>query len=1080
MNRRQFALQCDLCDLWVHIKCNKLDRQDYAYLGKQSEPWYCLNCTSDIFPLNKGPVNCNEPLRNSPFIETFKNLNKVINDSNVNNEDPVSLTDCQYLDITELNNIKLKMPKSFSMFHLNIASLSKHFDDFNALLSVLNFEFDVIGLSETRFKKGVIPAGNLDLENFFFEHTATESSAGGTGLFISKKLSYKPRPDLTIYKKGQLESTFIEIINKDSSNIIIASIYRHPCMPLEDFNEHFLSTLLMRLSSEHNKRIYLMGDFNVDLLKAENHTQSLNFLNLLESGNLVPKILLPTRVTLRTNTLIDNIFTNQVDSEMISGNLSCTISDHLPQFLIVPSDVYTEPETHNIKMRDMKNFNKENFLSDLRNINWDHLLETDRCDINHSFHQFLSTFNNILELHAPTKTASKKYLKQRKKPWITKGILRSIQKRNIIFREFKKCKSVERKKNLQAKYKTYRNQISLLLRTSKNMHLKAYFEANKKNSRKIWQGIRGLLSLKNNLNSSPNCIVSDGITLTDPTRIANCFNNFFTNIGNKIQNSVHSNHTDFTKYLKNSNENNFFSTPTDPTEVFDVISSLRGNKASGPNSIPHDVLQMVRADICEPLSNLINLSFSTGTYPILMKRAKITPIHKKGSGLNIDNFRPISLLSNINKLFEKLMFKRVYNFLSQQESFFKMQFGFRDKHSTTHALFSLTEAIRKALDDNNFVCGVFIDLKKAFDTVDHNILLKKLEHYGIRGLPNNWFKSYLTDREQYVSINGFESNVLKINIGVPQGSVLGPLLFLIYINDLHNAIKHSLVHHFADDTNLLHVNRSIRHLNRLLNLDLRSLCDWLKANKIALNATKTEVIVFRHPNKALPQEVKLKIDGKKLVPTHSVKYLGVYLDEFLTFKQHILDLISKLRRSNGMLSKIRHFVSEQTLRSIYFSLFESQLTYCCTVWGQKGNTHVDKIIPLQNSALRLITFSNFRASSKVLYERLEILQFRQHVELQNILFVNASLNQLAPKSLIDLFNLRRDIIGYGLRNNLRLERNIVRTSKYGIYSIKYQSILAWNKFVNLGVINRNNWPLSKIELCKCIKSHLLAPEAPVH
>ena len=184
---------------------------------------------------------------------------------------------------------------------------------------------------------------------------------------------------------------------------------------------------------------------------------------------------------------------------------------------------------------------------------------------------------------------------------------------------------------------------------------------------------------------------------------------------------------------------------------------------------------------------------------------------------------------------------------------FELQFGFRANHSTNHALFSLTETIRDALDNGNFACGIFIDLQKAFDTVDHEILLKKLEHYGIRGLANSWFKSYLTNRQQFVSINGFNSKSQTMKFGVPQGSVLGPLLFLIYINDLHKAIKFNAVHHFADDTNLLVTGKNLAVIQKKVNHDLKSLCTWLRANKISLNASKTELIIFRDPKKNYPR-----------------------------------------------------------------------------------------------------------------------------------------------------------------------------------------------------------------------------------
>ena len=217
--------------------------------------------------------------------------------------------------------------------------------------------------------------------------------------------------------------------------------------------------------------------------------------------------------------------------------------------------------------------------------------------------------------------------------------------------------------------------------------------------------------------------------------------------------------------------------------------------------------------------------------------------------------------------------------MNKYNCIYNLQFGFRDKHSTNHALIDITETIRSALDNDKTVCGIFVDLQKAFDTVNHEILIEKLNYYGIRGPANSWFKSYLNNRKQFVSINGFNSDTLNMPHGVPQGSVLGPLLFLIYINDLHLSIKHSKVYHFADDTNLLHINNSHKKLEKYLNFDLKYLHNWLLANKISLNCSKTELIFFHKPRKKTPQKTKIKINGKQLLHQHAIKYLGIYLDE---------------------------------------------------------------------------------------------------------------------------------------------------------------------------------------------------------
>ena len=322
-------------------------------------------------------------------------------------------------------------------------------------------------------------------------------------------------------------------------------------------------------------------------------------------------------------------------------------------------------------------------------------------------------------------------------------------------------------------------------------------------------------------------------TITDPTAMSNVFNNYFTSIAKKTNFNIKFSPKHYTDYLSYPNTNTFFLTPTDKNEISLIISSLDSHKSSGPNSIPVKILKLLKNDISQQLSDIFNMSFSTGQFPSVLKIAKVIPIHKKQSRVDYTNYRPISLLSNIEKIIEKLMYKRLSNFLDINNLIYSLQFGFRPKYSTTHALINLTESIWQSLDEGSFGCGIFVDLQKAFDTVDHKILLHKLEHYGIRGICNDWLKSYLSDGKQFVSVNGYNSDLMPVDCGVPQGSVLGPLLFLIYINDLHKAIQYCKVHHFADDTNLFHTSKSVKNLNELINRDMKHLNNWLGAYKIS-------------------------------------------------------------------------------------------------------------------------------------------------------------------------------------------------------------------------------------------------------
>ena len=1104
VNENHRAIECSLCGHWVHIKCNFLDSKDYAAFQDEKNDYksfFCLNCVSENLPfsllnntefsisVNKGVINSEDQVVD--FIPTsyqtnlFNQLNAAINnnafdlDTDLSGQsderDIIPSINCQYYSIDDFSAAKFSPSRNFSILHYNIHSIQCHIEEFRVALKMLDFNFDVICFSESKLHKDFAPKIDINIEGYHAPiSTPTESSKGGVLIYVNKNLHFKPRSDLNIYKSKELESAFIEIINEKGANDVVGVIYKHPCMPSPEFIDVHLRSIFDKTSSD-SKKLFIAGDFNFDLLNTSTHQDTFEFFDSMMSNFFLPVITLPTKINRGKNSLIDNIFTNHIHPDIKSGNLEINLSDgHLPSFIILPKQNQNHlPKKHNIHTRSNKNFNADNFTNDFLNVNWDEVIDIQSGDVNRSLNNFLSKFNNILDIHMPPRKISHKEFKQKYKPWISNDILSKIKAKNKILSRIRKCKDAARKSELQNQFNLIKNDITSSTRTGKKEYYRKYFTENKNNLRKVWKGIKEIINIKSKNFDSPTCLQVGDINITEPIAISNSFNEYFSTIADKIlEKRKYNGNKSFRDFLANRITENFIFADCDEIEVSKIISSLSPSKSSGPNGIPTHILQLLKNDISGILASIYNLSLSSGVHPDLLKISKTIPIFKKGSRLLVSNYRPISLLSNLNKILEKIVHSRLYTFLEDSSCIYALQFGFRKKHSTNHTLIDITESIRKALDDKKFACGVFVDLQKAFDTVNHNILISKLEHYGVRGTANNWFASYLNNRSQYVSILGFDSTTKNISHGVPQGSVLGPLLFLLYINDLHVAIRYSKVYHFADDTNLLNIGNSAKQIQKNVNSDLKTLYQWLLANKISLNCDKTEVIFFHKPGFVVP-EIKIKMNGLRIFPSKCIKYLGLYLDETLNGSFHC-DILSKtLKRASGMLAKARHYISPVDLKSLYFAIFSSHLTYGCQIWAQVLSSFNRKIFKLQNRAMRVITFSDLGVDSTPIFRDLKVLKLEDHIILQNCLFVHDALHHVSPQCFHDIFHYTNEVHSLHTRS-ISHDRLFVKPSstvRYGINSITSKCVSNWNHISS--TLNISLYALSRPKLKQVIRDHLL-------
>ena len=318
-------------------------------------------------------------------------------------------------------------------------------------------------------------------------------------------------------------------------------------------------------------------------------------------------------------------------------------------------------------------------------------------------------------------------------------------------------------------------------------------------------------------------------------------------------------------YLNQQQLGCFYLSSVTQTEFENEINQLKINKSVGPYSIPVSALKSLRHSLSKPLEILFNLSFTTSTVPEQFQIAKVIPVFKTGSQTCVNNYRPISLLSIFNKLLEKLMYKRLLSYINDKKILYNKQFGFRTQYSTDFAIMSIVDLIQRAIDNQKYSCGIFLDFSKALDTVNHSILFNKLEHYGVRGITKDCFLSYLSNRKQFVSIQNFESEYAYIKSGVPQGTVLGPLLFLLYINDFSNCSKILDFHLFADDSNLFYRDKNFKNMELILNQQLLKVSTWLGANQLSLNVSKSNFVIFHPPQKRLPFKIDISINNNLLM-----------------------------------------------------------------------------------------------------------------------------------------------------------------------------------------------------------------------
>ena len=863
-----------------------------------------------------------------------------------------------------------------------------------AFLSSLKHNFHSIVITETWNH-----VNNIDLchlENFDAVHTFRANSlpshggiGGGVSIFANSNF-YKIRKlsELSICNQ-HLETCVAEIFNPHTKYLyVVVGVYRPPSGIIRDFVDT-LETILSHPTIQ-NYTVILTGDMNIDI-SSDNNNHSDDYLTALNSFGFYSKITLPTRFSNNFNSAatLDHIFLNKI--KPTKGIVfAYDFSDHCGTSLFFETNEPRQNHGTKIFFRLCSDLNIASLEAAFTATNWDTLLNVNNPNI--QFENFHDYINTLYCQKCPLKT---KFVSEKKKnnPWVTANTLAKIRLKSELFK-MAKNNEISWQEN-----KMFKNRLNKEISRDKNTFYRNLFKNNQGNIKKSWSALKSLLgtdSCKKNRES----IFQGAKDEHEKINILNKFNNFFASVGQSLSDKIPFSNISPTANIRPLTQS-FYLSPVSEFEIKSIISNLKSTKTD-IDEIPVFLFKKLSHVLSYPISKLINSSFESGIFPEKLKVARITPIHKNGDHSSPSNFRPISSLPYLSKIYEKANSTRLLSFCAKYSIISKNQFGFQPKSSTCNALLKLTETLYESLNnlDHNFT--ILIDIKKAFDCVIHFILLQILPVYGIRGVPLLWYTSYLSNRRCYLERDGFKSSTETFNVGVPQGSILGPLLFILYINSIPQISNLLNTILYADDTTISTSEKNLNNLISTTNNELEKLSQWMISRKLTLNAEKTEFLVFSNRITSSDNWPVLQLQGVNITPSTSCKYLGVHLDNRLSYKNHIQYVKSKISKHAGILFRIRDQLPISTRLNYYFAFMYPYINYNIIIWGSTYSSHLEPLVLQQKRIIRIIMDAGFRENTSPLFKRLNLLKIEDIYKYNLLIHMHGQISKGAFGPLHDI------------------------------------------------------------------------------